>query len=241
MLWSNDQQQLQLAEGEIVITAQRRRLAERPQQQIGLPVSQRPPVQQGGVQRKVQPGQRLLLIKCSDWRREQRHGKGAVHRQTKAILPPLLQLNRPDLQFSGDMQHLPPFLQQHLSAGGKARAMAAAVEQLNIEIAFQAVNGVAQRRGRFKELCRRRGKAPLFFQGIQDHEDIQQWFHRYPLTVCESPLADHSIGITSGSGYWYSNPSSLQIRLPSTILPWPPSGLSLNTGGGRPSSRAICG
>ncbi len=40
--------------------------------------------------------------------------------------------------------------------------MAAAVEQLNIEIAFQAVNGVAQRRGRFKELCRRRGKAPLF-------------------------------------------------------------------------------
>ena len=113
--------------------------------------------------------------------------------------------------------------------------------QLNIEIAFQAVNGVAQRRGRFKELCRRRGKAPLFFQGIQDHEDIQQWFHRYPLTVCESPLADHSIGITSGSGYWYSNPSSLQIRLPSTILPWPPSGLSLNTGGGRPSSRAICG
>lgn len=102
-------------------------------------------------------------------------------------------------------------------------------------------NGVAQRRGRFKELCRRGGKAPLFFQGIQDHEDIQQWFHRYPLTVCESPLADHSIGITSGSGYWYSNPSSLQIRLPSTILPWPPSGLSLNTGGGRPSSRAICG
>ncbi len=58
--------------------------------------------------------------------------------------------------------------------------MAAAVEQLNIEIAFQAVNGVAQRRGRFKELCRRGGKAPLFFQGIQDHEDIQQWFHRYP-------------------------------------------------------------
>ena len=48
MLWSNDQQQLQLAEGEIVITAQRRRFAERPQQQIGLPVSQRPPVQQEG-------------------------------------------------------------------------------------------------------------------------------------------------------------------------------------------------
>ena len=157
------------------------------------------------------------------------------------MLPPLLQLNRPDLQFAGDMQHFPSFLQQHLSGGGKARAVTAAVEQLNIEIAFQPVNGVAQRRGRFKELCRRRGKAPLFFQGIQDHEDIQQWFHRYPLTVCESPLADHSIGITSGSGYWYSNPSSLQIRLPSTILPWPPSGLSLNTGGGSPSSRAICG
>jgi hypothetical protein len=47
MLWGNDQQQLQLAEGEIVIAAQRRRLAE-PQQQIGLPVSQRPPVQQRG-------------------------------------------------------------------------------------------------------------------------------------------------------------------------------------------------
>ncbi len=43
--------------------------------------------------------------------------------------------NRPVLQFAGDMQHLPPFLQQHLSAGVK-RAMAAAVEQLNIEIAF---------------------------------------------------------------------------------------------------------
>ena len=55
MLWGNDQQQLQLAEGEIVITAQRRRFAESPQQQIGLPVSQRPPVQQGGVQREVQP------------------------------------------------------------------------------------------------------------------------------------------------------------------------------------------
>ena len=219
MLRGNHQQQLQLAEGEIVIAAQRRRLAEGAQQQIGLPVSQRPPVQQRGVLREVQPGQRLLLIKCGNQRRKLRHGKSAVHRQAEGVLPSLLQLDRPDLQFAGDMQHLPPFLQQHLSGGGKARAVAAAVEQLNIEIAFQPVNGVAQRRGRFKELCRRGGKAPLFFQRVEDHEDIQQWFHRYPLTVCESPLVDHSIGITSGSGYWYSNPSSLQIRLPSTILP----------------------
>jgi hypothetical protein len=107
--------------------------------------------------------------------------------------------------------------------------VAAAVEQLNIEIAFQFMNGVAQRRRRFIELCRRGGKAPSFSSASRMTRTSSSGFIAAPLRL-RFPLADYSIGITSGSGYWYSNPSSLQIRLPSTILPLPPSGLSQTPG-----------
>ncbi len=99
------------------------------------------------------------------------------------------------------MQHFAPLFQKQLPGGRKARTVSAAVKKLNIKVAFQLVNGVAQRGGRFLKLCRRCGKAPLFFQRIQNNEDIQQWFHRRPLTVRYFPLTDYSIGMTSGSGY----------------------------------------
>ena len=183
----------------------------------------------------------MLVIERRDRGSQQRERKGGVDVEYQRIFPALLQPDGLLFQFAGGVQHVAPLFQQHLPGTGKARPVAAAVKQLNIEIAFQLMNGVAQRRRRFIELRRGGGKTALFVEGIKNDEHIQQWFHRYPLTVRDSPLAHYSIGMTSGSGYWYSNPSSLQIRLPSTILPLPFSGLSENTGTGSPSSRAICG
>ena len=183
----------------------------------------------------------MLAIKRRDRRGQQRERKGSVDVVYQRIFPALMQPDGLLFQFAGGVQHVAPLFQQHLPGTGEARPVAAAVEKLNIEIAFQLMNGIAQRRRRFIELRRGGGKAALFVEGIKNDEHIQQWFHRYPLSVRDSPLAHYSIGITSGSGYWYSNPSSLQIRLPSTILPQPFSGLSENTGTGSPSSRAICG
>jgi hypothetical protein len=58
-----------------------------------------------------------------------------------------MQLDGLFFQFTNGMQDFAAFFQQHLSGTGKARAVAAAIEELNIEIAFQFLNGVAQRRG----------------------------------------------------------------------------------------------
>src|SRR5690606_26446174 len=102
--------------------------------------------------------------------------------------------------------HFPTFFQQHLSRTCEASAMAATIENLNIEIAFETVNGIAERRGRLVQFCRRRREAALFIQGIENDENIQQWFHTRPLAMygdallaeCVIPMAspaDRDTGI----------------------------------------------
>ena len=45
------------------------------------------------------------------------------------------------------------FFQQHLSGTGETCAVSGAIEDLDIEVAFQFLNGIAQRRWGFVELC----------------------------------------------------------------------------------------
>lgn len=123
----------------------------------------------------------MLAIKRRDRRGQQRERKGGVDVEYQRIFPALMQPDGLLFQFAGGVQHVAPLFQQHLPGTGKARPVTAAVEKLNIEIAFQLMNGIAQRRGRFIELRRGGGKAALFIEGIKDDEHIQQWFHRSPL------------------------------------------------------------
>jgi hypothetical protein len=111
-----------------------------------------------------------------------------------------MQFNGLFFQFANGMQNFAPFFQQHLSGTGKARAVAGAIEQLDIEIAFQFMNGVAQRRRRFIELCRRSGKAPSFSSASRITRTSSSGFMLAPFGM-RFTAADYSIGITSGSGY----------------------------------------
>jgi hypothetical protein len=163
----------------------------------------------------------MLLIKRRD--RGASSGNGKVRpRQYQRIFPALMQLNGLFFQFAGGMQHFAPLFQQHLSGGGKARAVAAAVEQLNIEIAFQLMNGVAQRRRRFIELCRRGGKAPSFSSASRMTRTSSSGFiatplryaiHRWRITPSASP-ADRGTGTQTPAHCKYDcHPQSCRYRL----------------------------
>ncbi|MNH25744.1 hypothetical protein D3C79_857610 [compost metagenome] len=125
----------------------------------------------------------MALIKCLDQRRKQGKGKGIVHANNQLIFPALMQLHGLLFQLPDRMQNFAAFFQQHLSGAGEPCPVAGPVEDLNIEIAFELVNRVAEGGGRLEELCRRGSKAPLFFERIKDNQDIQQRFHAHPLVV----------------------------------------------------------
>ena len=104
------------------------------------------------------------------------------------------------------------------------------------------------RKGRLREVISHdcadaAAKLPSFSKASRIINTSSSGFIHAPLQCMRRPagVIVYSSGITSGSGYWYSNPSSLQIRLPSIILPLPLSRLFLNCGGSSPSKRAICG
>jgi hypothetical protein len=73
-----------------------------------------------------------------------------------------VQLHGLFFQFAHGMKNFPALLQQHLTRTSEAGAVPGTIEDLDIEIAFEFMHGVAQRGGRFKQLCRRSSKAALF-------------------------------------------------------------------------------
>ena len=68
-----------------------------------------------------------------------------VNANHQFIFPALMKFDGLFFQFADGVQHFTPFFQQHLSGAGKAGPVARAIEDLDIQIAFQFMNRVAQR------------------------------------------------------------------------------------------------
>jgi hypothetical protein len=118
--------------------------------------------------------------------------------------------------------------------------MAAAVEQLNIEIAFQFMNGVAQRRRRFVELCRRGGKAPSFSSASRMTRTSSSGFIAAPLGsrfTAGGLLHRHHqrIGVLVLKPQFIAD--TVAINQFSAVAVWAVG----KHRRGNPSSRAICG
>jgi hypothetical protein len=103
-----------------------------------------------------------MLIKRFNQRRQERKRKGIIHANHQLVFPSLMELDGLFFQFTNGVEDFTAFFQQHLSGTGKTCAVSGAIEDLDIEIAFQFLNGVTQRRRGFVELCRRSRKAPSF-------------------------------------------------------------------------------
>jgi hypothetical protein len=99
-----------------------------------------------------------------------------------------MELNGLFFQFANGVQNFTPFFQQHLPGTGKTRAVPGAIEKLDIEIAFQFMNGVTQRGRRFVELRRGRRKAPSFSSASRIIRTSSSGFMFAPSGVRSSPL-----------------------------------------------------
>ena len=95
----------------------------------------------------------MMLIKRFDQRGQKREREGIIHANDQLVLPSLVELDGLFFQFTNGVQDFAAFFQQHLSGTGKTRAMSGAIEDLDIKIAFQFLNGVTQCRRGFIELC----------------------------------------------------------------------------------------
>lgn len=139
------------------------------------------------------------------------------------------------------MQDVAPLLQQHLPGTGKTGAVTRAIEDLDIKIAFQFMNGIAQRRRGFEELCRSSGKSSLFSSASRIIRTSSSGFMFAPSGVRSFPLRNlfhrhhQRIGILILKPQLMTNAIAINNFAFTFVLCF------TKTGGTRPSWRAISG
>ena len=95
----------------------------------------------------------MVLIEGFNQRRQERKRKGIIHANNQLVFPSLMEFYGLFFELTNGMEDFTAFFQQHLSGTGKTSAVPGAIEDLDIEIALQFLNGIAQRRWGFVELC----------------------------------------------------------------------------------------
>ena len=76
-----------------------------------------------------------------------------------------------------------PLFQHHQSGVGEFGPMPGAVKQLDVQVFFQLLNHIAERRGRLKQRFGSGGKSTVFVDSVQDKQNVQINAHRLNISL----------------------------------------------------------
>jgi len=103
---------------------------------------------------KVEPGLRILRVKSVDQRQQTFKRERGIERDSQIPLPAGFQLYGLFFQIFCGVNQQTPLLEHHSAGIGKLRPMTAAIQQGDIQIAFQLLDHIAQGgRGLIQRLC----------------------------------------------------------------------------------------
>ncbi len=83
----------------------------------------------------------------------------------------------PCLQFAGGAQQMPALIQQFASGRGQFGAMTATVEQQHVEVFFEFLHGIGDRRRHTVQFVAGGGKAAFAVDGVDDQQCVQGKSH----------------------------------------------------------------
>ena len=152
---------LHLAQRAYRVAGLRRGLTGRADAQVGTARDQRIPAPAQHFCGDPQPGTRALCVELGDQRREPRGPDDVVVGDAQLRFPALGHPLYAALDVHRGAQQVAPVLEQFLPGRRKARAMAAAVEQLDPEVLLELLHGVGDGGGHAVQLFGGRGEAAL--------------------------------------------------------------------------------
>ena len=155
-----------------------RTVAARADRQIGAAGDQRIPdaAEHLGAQAQARAGG--LAIEGLDQRQQRRERQQRAERDRQLRLPAGGDAPHQAFELAGGAQQVTPLGEQGFADRGQARAVAAAVEHLHVEILFELVHGVGDRRGHAVQLIGSGREAAAAGDGIEHGEGIEGQAHR---------------------------------------------------------------
>ena len=105
------------------------------------------------------------------------HGNDVIHRDAQLDLVTRGHALDARLQLGRRLQEMASFAQQFHAGLGQLSTVAAAVEDQHVQILFQLLHRVGERRRHAMQFLGRRGKAALAVDGLQHGQGIQGQAH----------------------------------------------------------------
>ena len=155
----------------------RRRIAGRPDHQVGAAGHQRIPASAEDLGGEFNARTRAFPVKILQKREQAFARDDVVHCDSQFGLPAGGHPLYPAFQVGGGAQQVPPLAQQFLTRVGQFRPVAAAVEQLDLQILLELLDGIGDCRGHAMQLFPGSSEAAITRNGIQHQQGIERNSH----------------------------------------------------------------
>ena len=154
-----------------------RRIAGRPDHQVGSSAHQGIPAAAQHLHRQADACTRTLAIEILQQGMQALRRHQVIESDAQFALPAGGNAPYAAFQVGRRAQKMASFAQQRLAGFGQTCAVAAAIEQLHVEILLELLDGVGDCRGDAMQFLSGRGEAAVTRDGIQNQKCIQRNSH----------------------------------------------------------------